>query len=171
MPNLQVAEDVLGQKSILRRTFARMQCKPTSGTKRTIKKPKAPKLRERDYVYVIQPKEDHQGCKIPSQFFAGLVFILSERFCPIAIFWYIKSERTRRKFCIAQDYARSRPDNPDPMYKPRHYNEKLTLRLSLNMMICTPEHGSVHMKSLFLTTIQMNPTYLNHPTLPFDQTW
>ena len=43
---------------------AGMQCKPTSKTKATMtKKTKPSKLNERDYIYVLHPKADHQGNK------------------------------------------------------------------------------------------------------------
>ena len=44
---------------------AEMQCEPASNTMPTMtKKAKASKLKECDYVYVLQPKAAHQGCKI-----------------------------------------------------------------------------------------------------------
>ena len=43
-----------------------MPCKLISNTKRiTIKKVNASKLKKSDYVYILQPKADHQGSKIP----------------------------------------------------------------------------------------------------------
>ena len=38
------------------------------------------------------------------------------------------------------------------------------------MIICTPEHGSVNMGHLFLTTIRTNPLYLIHTKLQNDLT-
>ena len=39
------------------------------------------------------------------------------------------------------------------------------------MMFRTPEHGSVDTRSLFLTTIKMNPTYLSNPEVHYALTW
>ena len=47
--------------------FAKMPCKLTSNIKviTTKRPPTASKLKVADYVYVLQPKTDHQGSKIP----------------------------------------------------------------------------------------------------------
>ena len=43
-----------------------MPCKLISNTKRIIiKKTNASKLKQAEYVYILQPKADHQGSKIP----------------------------------------------------------------------------------------------------------
>ena len=41
-----------------------MPCKRTSSIERTLTGKKASQLKEQDYVYVLQPKADHQGSKI-----------------------------------------------------------------------------------------------------------
>ena len=44
--------------------FAEIQCKTTSKTKLITKKANASKLKEAEYLYVLQPETDHQGIKI-----------------------------------------------------------------------------------------------------------
>ena len=65
-PNSQIAEDVLKQTEMFSQDVRRTPCKLISNTKRfMIKKANASKLKEQQNVYVLQPKSDHQGNKIP----------------------------------------------------------------------------------------------------------
>ena len=65
-PNSQIAEDVLKQTESFSTMFSRKPCKLISNTKGfMIKKTNVSKLKEQQYVYVLQPKADHRGSKIP----------------------------------------------------------------------------------------------------------
>ena len=92
------------------------------------KKANASKLKEQQYVHVLQPKTDHQGSKNPLTDFRWIGPSLLERSYQITISWYKNSERTKPKSFIAWDYNSSWPDNPYPTYKQHHKNDKLTLK-------------------------------------------
>ena len=63
--------------------FARTPCKRTLNTKPTMKKkPNASKLKEADYVYILQPKADHQGSKIPFTEFRWIGPYIIEKLLP-----------------------------------------------------------------------------------------
>ena len=56
----------LNKRKYFSKASAEMPCKLISDTKRNmIKKANTSKLQKSDYVYIVQPEEDHQGSKIP----------------------------------------------------------------------------------------------------------
>ena len=60
-----------------------MPCKLISNTKRImIKKANASKLKQSDYVYILQPKADHQGSKIPFRDFRWIGPYIIEKVLP-----------------------------------------------------------------------------------------
>ena len=66
------------------------------------RKSNASKLKKTDYVFILQPKADHQGSKIPCTDFRWIgPYIIEKVFLlPTRNIWYAKSELTRRKFYI-----------------------------------------------------------------------
>ena len=63
--------------------FARILCKRTSNTRPIlIKKANASKLKEAVYVYILQPKADHQGSKIPFTDFRSIGPYFIEKVLP-----------------------------------------------------------------------------------------
>ena len=93
--------------------------------------------------------------KFPLQNFGGLGLNLLKRPYQTTISWYEKLTQTKRKCFIARDYANSYPDHLYPMYKSRHENGDPTWKWSLNMLVHTPEHGSVNTKGQFLIAIMI----------------
>ena len=60
-----------------------MPCKPLSNAKRNmIKKAKASKLEQVDYVFILQPKADHQGSKLPFTEFRWIGPYIIEKVLP-----------------------------------------------------------------------------------------
>ena len=115
IPTSQIAQDVLDQTE----TF--YQDVPTNAMQAYIKykayyykKANASKLKEADFVYVLQPKADHQGS----------TFSFTE-FYQTTIIWCAKLALTRRKCSIACDCVTSHPDNHYLMFKSRHMNGNL----------------------------------------------
>ena len=73
-----------------------------SNTKRTkIKKANASKLKKQQYVYVLQPKADRQGSKIPFTEFRWMGPYIVEKALKITSIWYENLERTKPKSFIA----------------------------------------------------------------------
>ena len=59
-PDSQNAQDVLVQAKKISKMSAKMPCKLISNTKRNmIKKTNASKLKQKNLVYILQPKADH----------------------------------------------------------------------------------------------------------------
>ena len=60
-----------------------MPCKPISKTKRImIKKANASELKQAEYVFILQPKADHQGSKIPFTDFRRIGPYIIEKVLP-----------------------------------------------------------------------------------------
>ena len=62
------------------------------------KKANASKLKQADYVFISQPKADHQGVKFLLQIFAGSDHKLLKRCYRTITIWYAKLAQIRRKF-------------------------------------------------------------------------
>ena len=60
----------------------------------------ASKLKHADYIFLLQPKADHQGSKIPLTDFRWIDHILLKRCYTTIIIWYAKLALKRRKFFI-----------------------------------------------------------------------
>ena len=65
-----------------------------------VKKANASKLKETDYVYILQPKADHQGSKNPFTEFGWIGPYIIEKFHQTINIWYGKLAPTRRKCFI-----------------------------------------------------------------------
>ena len=141
---------------------SRVPCKPTSGRKRTsTRKADARKLRERDYVFVLQSEIDQMSLITP----------LRKRFCQIAIVWCVKWERITHKSFIPWDCDIPQLHNSYLTYELPQLDGNLTLTWSTNMMICMLDVGSLQMNNLLRIFLQepgwANPCEL---TIEKDQT-
>ena len=66
IPTSQIAQDVLDQTEMIHQDIRKNTMQAYIKYKAYYdKKANASKLKEADYVYILQPKADHQGCKIP----------------------------------------------------------------------------------------------------------
>ena len=66
IPTSQIAQDVLDQTEMIHQDVRKNTMQACIKYKACYdKKAKASKLKEADYVYILQPKADHQGSKIP----------------------------------------------------------------------------------------------------------
>ena len=108
-----------------------------------IKKTNASKLKEADYVSILQSKADHQRTKLSLQVFRGLDHIILKKYYRPKLIWYAKLAPRRRNFFVKWGYANSKPANQYKTYQSDHSNGNQTRKMSLNMMIYTPERGSV----------------------------
>ena len=91
--------------------------------------------------------------KFPSQIFGGLDLIILKRCYRTVVIWYAKLAPTRRKYFIQGGCANLHPSNLYRIYQSHRAKGNHTRKLSLNMMICTPEQGSVNMISQYLIAI------------------
>ena len=104
--------------------LAKTPSKPKPGTRRTMTNKNSPKLGEREYVYVSQPKADHHESDNRLTEFQWTGPYVAEK----ALLETKFLVRTNHKSIIARDYDHSRLDNPYPTCKPRHKNGEPTLR-------------------------------------------
>ena len=126
------------------------------------KKGNASKLKQPDSVYVLQSKAHHQGINFLFTDFRWSGPYIVEKLYKKTANWHARLDHIKRKSFIACNYDRSRLKTPYVTYRSRHRHGSLTLRLSVNKMNCTPEHGSLILERLFLTTIKMSRAQLTH---------
>ena len=108
-------------------------------------------------------KQITKGVNFPLQIFAGSDHILLKRCYPTITIWYAKLALIGRKFFYEWGCDNSHPANRYQIYQSRNGNGNQTRKLSLNMMIYTPELGSVIMMSQYLTPITIIWHHLIHP--------
>ena len=128
------------------------------------RKPNASKLKQADNVYVLQSKADHQGSKILFADFRWIVPSRIEKVLPNNNYLVRKigTNKTRVLHQLRR-CANSHPANPCRIYKSHHVSGNQTRKLSLNTMICTPEHGSVHMRNQIFCSDYNNLVTPNSP--------
>ena len=101
IPTSQIAQEVLEQTEMIHQEVRKNIMQAYIKYKAFYdKKAKASKLKEADYVYILQPKADHQGSKIPFTEFRWIGPYTIEKYCQIIIIWYAKLAPTRRKCFI-----------------------------------------------------------------------
>ena len=83
IPTSQIAQDVLDQTEMIRQDVRKNAMQAYIKYKAYYdKKANASKLKEADYVYVLQPKADHQGSKIPFTEFRWMGPYIVEKVLP-----------------------------------------------------------------------------------------
>ena len=168
-PDSQIAQDVLEQMEIIFQDVRKNAMQAYIKYKAYHdKKANASKLKQADYVFILQPKADHQGSKNPFTDFCWIGLYIFEKVLPNINYWYAKLALIRRKFFTEWSYDKSHPANRYQTYQSHHANGNETWKLSLNMMIYTPEHGSVNMMSQYLKAITIIWQRLVHPKLQYD---
>ena len=120
------------------------------------RKATASKLKQSDYVYyvyILQSKADHQGSKIPFTAFRWIGPYIIEKVLPNNNSLVRKIGTNKTQILHRMRLCQFTPRQPIPgtPVTPREWHQ--TRKLSLNMMIYTPEHGSVNMTSQNLTVI------------------
>ena len=87
-PDSEIAQDVLEQTEMIFKDVRRNTMQAYIKYKAYYdKKANASKLKQSDYVYILQPKADHQGSEIPFTDFGGSGHILLKKFCQTIIIW------------------------------------------------------------------------------------
>ena len=163
-PDSEIAQDVLEQTEAIFQDVGRNSMQAYIKYKAYYdKKANASKLKQSDYVYIYSQTPIIREVKFPLQTFGGLAHILLRKYYAIIIMWYAKLAPTRRKSCTEWGCVNSHPVSQNPTYQSHHANGNQTRKSPLNMMIYTPEHGSVNTTSQYLTAtaiIWYYPTYL-----------
>ena len=132
-------KNFMSKKKWSTKLSSRVPCMPTSGRKRTsTRKADARKLRERDYVFVLQSEIDQHVFD----------YAFTEKVLPIAIVWCVKWERITHKSFIAWDCDIPQLHNSYLTYELPQLDGNLTLTWSTNMMNCMLDVGSLQMNNL-----------------------
>ena len=126
------------------------------------KKTNAAKLKQADYVYILQPKADHQGSKISFTDFRWIGPYIIEKVLPNNNYLVRKIGTNKTQILHRMRLPNSRPTNQYQTYQSHHANGNQTRKWSLNVMTYTPDHGSVNMMSQYLTAITIIWQHLNH---------
>ena len=136
-----------------------MQSEPTSKTGPTTTKNEHPKIPSIFY----NRKQVTKAVKIISHTSAGLGPASLKKLSQITTTRYARSKWMKCKFFNECNFDHSSLHNPYPTYKLRHKNGNRILQ-TLNMMIVTPEHGSLILGNLFLAMIKLNHAQFTHVT-------
>ena len=107
------------------------------------RKANASKLKIADYVFILQPKADHQGSKIPLTDFRWIGPYIIEK-----VFRKISTNKTQLLHRMSPH-----PANRYQTYQSHNVSGNQTQKLSLHTMICTPGRGNVNTTSHYLTAI------------------
>ena len=113
IPTSQIAQEVLEQTEMIHQDFRKniMQAYIKYNASYD-KKANASRLKEADYVYILQPKADQQGSKIPFTEFRWIgPYIIEKKCYHIIIIWYEKLALTERKCFIGCECVSSHPAN------------------------------------------------------------
>ena len=138
------------------RLSPKMPCKPISNTKRIMtKRPRPQNLNKLTTFTYYSQKQIIKEAKFFLQIFGGLDPILLKRCYQTKINLYAKLAPIRRKYFIERGCVNWHLANPYRIHQSHHANGNRTRKVSWNMRIYTPEHGSVNMTSQYLiaTTI------------------
>ena len=143
--------------------YAEKQCKPTSKTKPTLRK-KQILLHSKTAIMSMCYNLKHiiKLVQFFSQTPVGMGPISLKKLYQTTITWYARVEQIKRRSFVACDYDSSHLENLYPNYKTCHKDGNQILKLSLNIMTCTPDQGILMLKNLFLTTTHANLAHVNH---------
>ena len=130
--------------------FAKMPCKIKYKAYHD-KKANASKLKEADYVYILQPKAEHQGSKFPFTEFCWIGPYIVEKVLPNNNYLVRKIGTDKRKCFIECECVSSHPANQQPIYDSSRKNINPILKCALITTICMQGPGSIIMNSQFLT--------------------
>ena len=120
------------------------------------KKTKASPLKEKDYCFILQPKADHQGSKIPFRDFRWIGPYIVEKELPKTITWSENLTQTKPKFYTKLVFENITPKNPLKIIIQKH-NGKLTTILLSHRMIYIQLHGKRNLADSYLTFLSYIP--------------
>ena len=133
IPTSQIAQDVLDQTEMIHQEVPKNTMQAYIKYKAYYdKKANAPKLKEADYVYILQPKADHQGSKIPFTEFRWMGQYIVEKVLPNNIYLVRKigTDKTQVLHRMRMRHFTPRQPPADITVKPHEY--KSDPEVSLN---------------------------------------
>ena len=153
-PDSQIAQDVLQQTAMffqdVRKNAMQAYIKYKAYYDKTAN---ASKLKQTNYMHILQPKADHPGSRILFTDFRRFGPNIIEKVLPNNKYLARKIGTNKTQLLHRMRLRQFNPANPYQTYQSHHVNGNQTRKLSLNKMIYTPEHGSVSMTSQYLIAI------------------
>ena len=158
-PDPQIAQDVLEQTEMILLDVRRNAMQAYIKYKAYYdKKANASKLKKSDYVYILQPKADHQGSKIPFTDFRWIGPYIVEKALPINNYLVrkLRTNKTQVLHCMRLRSFMPRQPIPDVQATAQEWKP------DPEVIIKHEEHGSPNMKRLFSTMTNMSPIVVTH---------
>ena len=124
IPTLQIAQDILHQTEMIHQDVRKNAMQAFIKYKAYYdKKANASELKESDYVYVLQPKADHQGSKIPFTEFRWMGPYIIENVLPKNIYLVLKigTNKTQVFHRMRMRQFTTRQPPADMRIKPQEY--------------------------------------------------
>ena len=169
-PDSEIAQDVLEQTETIFQDVRRNAMQAYIKYKAQYdKKANATKLKQSDYVYILQPKADHQGSKIPFTDFRWIGPYIVEKVLPNNNYVVRKIGTNKTQILHRMRLRQFTSRQPIPTYQSHHANGNQTRKLSLNMTIYMLEHGSVNTTSQCLTVIVIMWCHPIHQRSRYDR--
>ena len=124
IPTSQIAQEVLEQTEMIHQDVLKNTMQAYIKYKAYYdKKANASKLKEADYVYILQPKADHQGSKIPFTEFRRIGLYIIEKMLPYNNYLVQKIGTNKTQVLHRMRISRFAPRQPPPgiTVKPQVY--------------------------------------------------
>ena len=130
------------------------------------KKAKASPLKEKDYCFILQPKADHQGSKIPFHDFRWIGPYVVEKVLPNNNYIVRKLNTNKTKILHRIRLRKYNPKNLLKIIIQKHNGKPTTILLS-HRMIYIQLHGKRNLVDTYLTFLSYipNPTQLTSMTV------
>ena len=113
------------------------------------KKPKASPLKEEEYCFILQPKADHQGSKIPFRDFRWIRHYLVQKVQPNKNYIVRELNTNKLKYYTEAASENTIPNNLLKTYITK-FNGRLTIIILSHRMIYTPLHGKRNLVDIYL---------------------
>ena len=169
-PDSQIAQDVLEQTEKIFQVFHKNAFQAYIKYKAYYdRKANASKLEKADYVFILQPKADHQGSKIPFTYFRWIGPYIIEKVLPNNIYLVRKIGTNKTQIFHRMRLRQFTPRQPlSDIPVTLNASGNQTQKLSLHMMTYTPGRGNVNMTNQYLTAITIIWLHPVHPKLRYD---
>ena len=159
----QIAQDVLEQTQLIHQDVRKNAMQAYIKYKAYYdKRANASKLKEADYVYVLQPKADHQGSQIPFTEFRRMGPYIVEKVLPNNNYLVRKIGTDKTQVLHRMRMRQFTPRQPPADIQVNPHEYKPDPEVSINHdTTCMQGRGSIIMNSQFLTMeimVQRSPT-------------
>ena len=170
IPTSQIAQEVLEQTEMIHQDVRKNNMQAYIKYKAYYdKKANTSKLKEADYVYILQPKADHQGSKIPFTEFRWIGPYIIEKVLPNINYLVRKIGTNKTQVLHRMRMRQFTPRQPpaDITVNPQEYKSDPELSLH-HFIIYMQERGSTIMIGQFLTMRTIMRCHLIHKKFQYS---